>query len=292
MKRILLSASALMAAVALGAPAHALDTNLIQNGNFALNDLADTDTGVSDTFRLDPSDSIADWTYNVPGGPTANNGGLMTVLVAANLNSDHNMNDTCCDLGFWGSSNGGVSTITAPPSGDTFVLAQDSAPENTAYLSQTINGLTEGKTYSLTFEYAGAQLYGFGGTMWNGATNEGVEVNLGGTYDTSAPGGTQSQAYTGGQTDVVYYDGYADSIPSHGFSGWQAVRMLFTATSVSEVLNLETISTSSGEPPFALVDDLQMFAVPEPATWTMMILGIGALGVLARRRRGLAAVAA
>jgi len=281
-----------MAAVALGAPAHALNPNLIQNGNFALNDLANTGTGVSDTFRLVTSVTITDWTYNVPGGPTANNGGLMTVLVAANLNSDHNMDDTCCALGLWGSSNGGVSTITTPPSGDTFVLAQDSAPENTAYLSQTVTGLTAGQTYALTFEYAGAQLYGNGGDTWNGATNEGVEVNLGGTYDTSAPGGTQSQAYTGGQTDVVHYDNYADSIPSHGFSGWQAVQMLFTATSSSEVLNLETISTSSSEPPFALVDNLQMFAVPEPATWTMMILGIGGLGVLSRRQRATTAVAA
>jgi hypothetical protein len=174
----------------------------------------------------------------------------------------------------------------APPSHDHFVLGQDSAPENAAYLTQTINGLTNGKTYLLTFEFAGAQLRNADGTMWNGATNEGVEVNLGGTYDTAAAdGGTTSQKYTGGQTDVAYYDNFNTSIASHSSTPWQQVKMYFTANGSSEDLNLEAISTSSGNPPFALIDNLSLLAVPEPATWAMVILGVFGIGAIVRRRR-------
>jgi hypothetical protein len=55
------------------------------------------------------------------------------------------------------------------------------------------------------------------------------------------------------------------------------------------VLNLEAISSSSGDPPFALIDNVQLFAVPEPASWALMILGVGAVGAIARRRRALVA---
>jgi hypothetical protein len=283
--KTLISVSAFGSALALALAGHATaGANLIQNGNFSQPTNLVNGSGQSAYFRdTNGAGYITDWTYNVPGGSSANNGGIITVLDAANLNSLNNQTEG--PYSFWNSTNGGVGTIATPPSGDRYVLGQDSAPENAAYLSQTINGLTSGRYYAVTFAFAGAQLRNSNGSDWNGATNEGVEVNLGGTYDTSAPGGTASQAYTGGQTDVDYYDNYQPAVPNHGSTGWQDVYMVFKAVGSSEVLNLEAISTSSGDPPFALIDNVQMFAIPEPAAWAMMLVGIGGLGAVARRRR-------
>jgi hypothetical protein len=45
-------------------------------------------------------------------------------------------------------------------------------------------------------------------------------------------------------------------------------------------------------PPTAFLDGVSLTAaVPEPATWGMMIIGLGAMGVAARRRRQVLATA-
>jgi len=282
----MISKAALVGLSALALATSAGATNLIQNGDFSLaNTNLVNDSGQSTYFRqVLGTGYITDWTYNIPGGAGNNNNGIITVLETSQLNTLGNMTEGPWSL--WNSSNGGVGTIAAPPSGNASVLGQDSAPENAAYLSQTINNLVVGQIYAVTFAFAGAQLRSPDGTLWNGATNEGVEINLGGTYDTSALGGTASQAYTGGQTDIVTYDNYQPTVPDHGSTAWQQAVMYFTATAKQETLNLEAISTSSGDPPFALIDNLQMFAVPEPATWAMMILGVFGIGAVVRRRRG------
>ena len=63
------------------------------------------------------------------------------------------------------------------------------------------------------------------------------------------------------------------------------------------MLKFLAVGTPTGVPPFSLLDGVTMNAVggvPEPATWAMMILGIGGIGAMARRRRaaGLAMSAA
>ncbi len=273
-----------LSALALATSAMA-GSNLIQNGDFSLATNLVDGSGMSTYYRqLGGAGYITDWTYTVPGGSGNNNGGIISVYASNNLNSAANQTEG--PYGFWYSGDGGVGAIAAPPSGNPYVLGQDTAPENAAYLSQTLYGLTPGQSYDVTFAYTGVQLRNADGSLWNGPTNVGVEINLGGSYDLSATGGTQSQAWTGGQTDVVTYDNYNPSVPNHGSIPWQQAVMRFTATGTSEVLNLEAISTSSGEPPFALIDNLQMFAVPEPATWAMMILGVFGIGAVVRRRRG------
>jgi hypothetical protein len=39
------------------------------------------------------------------------------------------------------------------------------------------------------------------------------------------------------------------------------------------------------DPSYDALDNIQLVAVPEPATWAMMLLGVGAIGAMARTRR-------
>jgi hypothetical protein len=56
------------------------------------------------------------------------------------------------------------------------------------------------------------------------------------------------------------------------------------ATGSSEVLNFMSIGTPAGGPPVALLSDVSLSAIPEPATWALMVLGFGGLGFAAYRR--------
>ena len=76
------------------------------------------------------------------------------------------------------------------------------------------------------------------------------------------------------------------SIADSGFSGWKTASMTFTASNVSQALSFLAQGSSPGAPPFLLLDGVSLTAaVPEPATWGMMLGGLGLVGLLARRRR-------
>lgn len=68
-----------------------------------------------------------------------------------------------------------------------------------------------------------------------------------------------------------------------GTSGWTRQTVTFVAKSSTQMLTF--MATGSGAPPFALLADVSMEAVPEPSTWAMMIVGFGLAGAAARRRR-------
>lgn len=157
----------------------------------------------------------------------------------------------------------GVVTLYAPagadnlPGGGGNFIASDPDYESGA-LSQTIVGLTVGKSYTLTFDYAGAQQQGF-----DGATTEGWQVSL------------------GSETHNTLTLNNAD----HGFTGWFSATMNFTATSTSEVLSfLATGGPSGTQPPFVLLDNVNLdLSVPEPMT--LSVFGIGLVGAAAWKRR-------
>ncbi len=145
------------------------------------------------------------------------------------------------------------------PDGPHFV-ALDGDVNARGNLSQTVNGLVVGQTYTLSFDWAVSQF-----ADRDGQTTEQMEYSLGGvTFD----------------TDVI-------TNPSHDFQGWMTVTQTFTATSGSELLNFLSIGTPTGLPPVALLDGVSLTGpgVPEPAIWSMMLIGFGGLGALIRRRR-------
>ena len=159
------------------------------------------------------------------------------------------------NLQLWGPGNGAANGLPASsPDGGNFIAADGAF--QTGAISQTITGLTRGQQYSVGFWFAGAQQSGFTGT-----TTEQWLVSL----------GSQTLA-----TDIL-------NDASHGFTGWQHVTMTFTADGTQDVLSFLAAGTPNGEPPFSLLDGVTM-NVPEPASMTLMSVGLAALGLVRRRR--------
>jgi hypothetical protein len=223
-------------------------TNLVKNGNFAI-------TGGTTSFQFgltggsySPTESLADWTstgYNFVFLPTSTvaNGSSGTLALWSPVSSPS-------------SSNGFTN---ASPTGGNFIGA-DSDYETEA-ITQTITGLTVGKTYAVSFAWAGAQQEG---TNYTSPTTDQWSVTLGGS-------GTQS-------TQVV-------DVTGKGFSGWMTETFDYVATNSTEVLSFLASGSPAGQPPFALLANVSMTQVPEPATWALMLTGLVGLAGFARARR-------
>jgi hypothetical protein len=119
-----------------------------------------------------------------------------------------------------------------------------------------VNGLEVGKAYTLTFDWAAAQLENRSGDI-----TEQLQVSF----------GNETQ-----YTSIL-------SVPSTAFSGWNQVTMVFTPTASTQTLTFLSLGTPNGLPPMAALDGVSL-TVPEPATWAMMLIGFGGLGAMIRRR--------
>lgn len=147
---------------------------------------------------------------------------------------------------------------TLSPDGGNFV-ALDGDPKAHGEVSQTIGNLKVGKKYTLTFDWAASQL-----RNRSGATTEELQVSFG------------SQVFN---TAIL-------NNASHGFTGWKTATFNFTPTTVSQTLSFLSKGTPKGLPPIALLDGVSLTTgVPEPASWAMMLVGFGGVGVILRRRR-------
>ncbi len=124
-------------------------------------------------------------------------------------------------------------------------------------IQQTINNLVVGQTYQLSFDWAAAQQASFYGT-----TTESWIVSLG------------DQTFS---TEIL-------TNPSEDFQDWRQQVFTFTATGTSEVLSFLAAGTPMGNPPFSLLDNVQLNAVPEPDSLPLMLSGLGLLVVSSRRR--------
>jgi hypothetical protein len=170
-------------------------------------------------------------------------------------------------LPLWGASGDGS------PEGSYF-YGVDSTYHPSA-LTQEISGLTVGRTYTLTFDYAAAQQFQYAGN-----TIDQWVVTLGGQ--------------TIATTNI--------DLPSHEFSGWFTDSVTFTydgsGTDLSFVNNGKggcdsnfvhcaiNDPTASGGPPFSLLDGVSLnSSVPELSTWAMVLLGFAGLGYAGLRNR-------
>jgi hypothetical protein len=168
------------------------------------------------------------------------------------------------NLALWGPNSGSNNGLSASPTGGNFYAADGGY--QVGAITQQINDLIIGQSYTLTFNWAGAQQTGY-----DGATTEKWFYGL---YDQF-----QNQTNTINNAD-------------HGFTGWQTQTYNFVATQTSDTLYFMAQGTPSGQPPFSLLDSVSLIgpsgmvsAAPEPATWAMMMFGFVAVGFSLRRRR-------
>jgi PEP-CTERM motif len=240
--------------------------NLVENGGF------ETNTLPSPLTPADASGAEVDsnWHYgsDLPGwtSPGANTYNVLffgNVAAAKTIDADTRYTSTepqHLDSNF----------DSLSPNGGAF-MGLDGDPAANGPLEQTIMGLTSGKKYVLSFDWAGIELSNRTGyesiTLTGSLGGDGFSTL---TYLNSAPAGAPGS-----------------------FSGWTTASFTFTANASSELLSFLAVGTPAGNvPPFALLDGVSLTAVPEPSTWAMMFVGFGGLGYAALRRRRTAPAAA
>lgn len=153
------------------------------------------------------------------------------------------------------------------PDGGNFVLSD--GDYHNSPIVQTINGLTPGNQYKLSFYQALAQ---------------DTEI-----FTTPGPVRGQWQVNFGGDVQMsALMSGNGATLT---FSPWATQSMSFTAHTATQVLSF--LSVGAGDPPMVGLDGVNIAAVPEPdAVW---LLGIGGLLLgwrLRARRAGARSAAA
>ncbi len=218
--------------LALAGPA-AATTNLVANGSFE-------STGVSVKSYF--AGNVSDWS-----------GGTLLTFIDPPGTAD----------------NGTYLSVDGPfpnhsPDGGNFVEA-DGDPTYASAISQTIAGLTVGRSYHLTFfQAAGQQMNARGSTTERWTVSLGDDTQLSSRY----------------------------VLPHAAVGPWHEQFMNFTATSTSEVLAFLATGTPHGAPPISFLDGVSLRGgVPEPAEWAMMLAGFGLVGTGLRRRAGAEAIA-
>jgi hypothetical protein len=192
--------------------------------------------------------------YNINATGWATSG--YNFVIAPGTADGPGINSQYGDLQLWGSQNGGASTLTAPPEGGNFVAADGAY--NVGALTQTVTGLTPGAQYAVTFYYAGAQQAGAGFTT---TTTENWTVSLGSGPAQSTP--TLNNA-------------------AESFTGWNQATFDFTADNSSDVLSFLAAGAPNGEPPFSLLGDVSLDAIPE-ASHTGLFMSFGVLAIAGAR---------
>ena len=254
---------AALAAAALFTGANALAVQFVSNGGFEnLTNGANHGTLYTDAV---------DWTVTSPGGTYGGKGYSMFWDIAGvdGTGANDNNGPGSPIVNLWGPGHDTMfnNGLSASPTGGNF-FGSDSDNAYAAAISQTVSGLTVGQTYRLTFDWAGAQLFYLNGAGFYGDNWHSWVVSLGG----------QTQ-----QTVTLQNQ-------ERHFTGWRSEVMHFTATSATETLSFLSQGGPGGAPPIALLDSVSL-TVPEPASWGLMLVGFGAMGFAARRRRSISVTA-
>jgi hypothetical protein len=238
-------------AAALGAmvSAPALATNLVTNGDF-------------EQLINGPGKWDATSTHQVVGW---HSNGYNFTYAAGGL-------DDNTYLELYGPKNGVANGLVNSPTGGNMVAADGAYGEGAIY--QQITGLTVGQQYAVQFDWAAGQQSGY-----TGPQTERWLVKLGNSVLTVPSDHVNPTLDSQTQATSVAHNA------NHGFVPWSHETFTFTATGTSQYLSFLALGTPTGVPPFSILDGVSMAAVPEPASWAMMIAGFGLVGGAIRRRR-------
>jgi hypothetical protein len=167
-------------------------------------------------------------------------------------------------------------------------IAIDADTQANGPLFQTISGLTAGRSYQLTFEWAVGQFNNR--TVFPAPNNwieAGIDVSFGpsGFTGYGAPFGGGSAAASGQfcETPTLRQFGINPILGSASFSGWASFTCNFTAAAATQVLSFLAVGAPNGLPPVALLDGVSLVEVPAPAA--LGVFGLALAGLLVARRR-------
>lgn len=161
----------------------------------------------------------------------------------------------------------------SPGTGLAVVTIDDGA--NTMRVQVTFSGLTGTTTASHIHAPTPSPFSGTAGVATTTPTFAGFPLGVtSGTYDSTL--------------DLLLSSSYNPAyITANGGTPASAETALLSAVSSGRAyLNIHTSTFGGGE-----IRGFLVAVVPEPASWAMMLLGFGAIGVIARRRRNLFAAA-
>jgi hypothetical protein len=208
--------------------------------------------------QLRRNTNVVGWTSN---RDSSNNYGYNFVLNTSTVSTTGSPGEYGQET-LWGPGNGAHNGLTASPTGGNFIGADGAY--HLGKITQAITGLIVGQTYQLTFNYAGAQEYGY-----NGAS-------------------TDSWKFGFLDQDIDEQTSVLNNV-NHGFTGWQTETFNFVATQASDTLYFLAKGTPAGQPPFSLLDSVSLTgafvtAAPDVATWMTLVLGFGIIGASLRTR--------
>lgn len=258
--------AAISAAAIAASPASAASGNLVTNGDFETAAKASgSNNGSSNNFQITTAGTYGTVNGWQSTGATGGNGSYNLLFNTSNAASASGT-----AYSYYSNTNTAGSTynqqyLRALPAtsggigavGNFAALDGDTGFSGRS-LNTTVNGLVTGQSYTLQFDWAAGSL--MSGDI--GATTAGAAVVLG------------SQTLT----TVL-----SPNVPSNG---WTRSTTNFIYNGSGNLLSFIASGTPNGAPPMFLLDNVSVTsAVPEPASWVMMLVGFGMVGAVARRRR-------
>ena len=144
-----------------------------------------------------------------------------------------------------------------------------------------------GGSVDLAGNYPGSifQIFAVGAGTYN------ISFYMAGNPDGGDPIKTLRAFVTNSAFDLSQFDFSFDTTGhTKNAMGWTLEQFSFNNPTNGNI-QLQFVGTNDNTPFGAAIGDINISAVPEPATWAMLLLGFGGIGMMMRRRRDQAALA-